>query len=407
MLTKGDSETSESGRYALSSAREWISKPGSIATDSTQWTSASEMLLGKFQVAYGQDLVELALTLAALPAPLSIEVCERALRSSPVADTAENVIARLYLLERLDLAIAIREARIAQRHSDASVRLCAVELIARNISFAGGFSLIQHSTDESTAVRRASVRAIGRAEPSDEVLRMLRASLADSDVWVRAEAIKSLGALFAGSADVLPDLIDSLSNPHPLCRLAAVRALVDYTAAPGLSDEPNKDGLQGESPVWYELLQIALRDSQAEVRRGAIMAFLTCPDIKLAQRVASTTLKDENWSIQYAAVELLATLRTRHATKLLVRLASNGTVRPAVRGAAIRALADQGDSRACDFVSIALSSGDETLIEDGFNALLLLARHQKQALKDLISDGAPRIANIVRYVLETEGGSSV
>src|SRR6266436_2236387 len=36
MLTKGDSETSESGRYALSSAREWISKSGSSASASTQ-----------------------------------------------------------------------------------------------------------------------------------------------------------------------------------------------------------------------------------------------------------------------------------------------------------------------------------------------------------------------------------
>jgi len=78
-----------------------------------------------------------------------------------------------------------------------------------------------------------------------------------------------------------------------------------------------------------------------------------------------------------------------------------------VRGAAIRALAEQSNSRACELASTALGSGDETLIEDGFNALLLLARHQQQVLKDLISDGAPRIASVVRYVLETEGGSSV
>jgi HEAT repeat protein len=236
---------------------------------------------------------------------------------------------------------------------------------------------------------------------------MLRASLADSDIWVRAEAIKSLGALFAGSADVLPDLIDSLSNPHPLCRLAAVRAIVDYTSVRGLSEERSEGESKEESPIWNELLQLALRDSQAEVRRGAVMAFLTCPDIRLARRVASTALKDENWSIQYAAVELLATLGTRHATKLLVQLATNGTVRAAVRGAAIRALAEQGDTRACEFASDALSTGDETLIEDGFNALLLLAHHQKQALKDLISDGAPRIASVVRYVLETEGADAL
>jgi len=272
---------------------------------------------------------------------------------------------------------------------------------------AGGLSLIQHSTDESTAVRRASIRAIGRAEPTDEVLRTLRASLADSDVWVRAEAIKSLGALFAGNADVLTDLIDSVSKPHPLCRLAAVQALVEYTSVPGLSEQRHQSESKEESPIWYELLQVALTDSQAEVRRVAVIAFLTCPDKEVARRVAYTALKDENWSIQYAAVELVATLGTRHATKLLVQLASDGTIKPAVRGAAIRALAEQGHSRACELASTALGSGDETLIEDGFNALLRLARHQRQALKDLISYGAPRIASVVRYVLETEGGSSV
>jgi HEAT repeat protein len=394
IITSTDaSETLESCWSTLSEARSWLAGDGGQRLSSGQLSRLRRALLNALKEAHGRALLEIALTIAAIPGQNSVSTVDEVLDVLSKVDAADAAIAKLCFIERIDRDSAIREAHTAQRNSDPRVRLCSVELLARTSKDPA--PLLQHATDESTAVRRAAIRTMGTAKFNNESLRALRAATEDPDVWVRAEAIKSLGTFFWDSAEVFADLRLALSNSHPLCRVAAVQAIAtnETNAGPGLSEEK-------ATPVWLEMANVARNDSQSEVRRVAARSFLTSPFPEIVRQVAKTALMDETWSVQLAGIDLFSKLDDPMSTRHLLRAATDQSRNSAVRGAAIRALAVRGHSRAAQLACDAVGAAEATLVEEGFEALRLISVSNRKALRGIVDSCPPRAASVIRFILE-------
>jgi HEAT repeat protein len=236
---------------------------------------------------------------------------------------------------------------------------------------------------------------MGTARFNNESLRALRAATEDPDVWVRAEAIKSLGTFFWNSAEVFADLRLALSNPHPLCRVAAVQAIAasETNAEPSLSTEK-------AAPVWLEIANVARNDTQSEVRRVGVISFLNCPFPDIVRQVAKSALLDQTWSVQLAGIDLFSKLDDPMSTRHLLRAATDQVRNSAVRGAAIRALAMRGHSRAAHLACDALGAAEATLVEEGFEALRLISVSNHKALRGIVDSCPPRAGSVIRFILE-------
>jgi HEAT repeat protein len=387
------SETLESCCSTLSEARSWLADEGGDGLSYEQLSRLLQALLRALREAHGRALLEIALTIAAIPGQNSVPIRGEVLEVMSKVGDADAAIARLCFLERMDRDWAIREAHTAQRNSDPRVRLCSVELLARTSEDPA--PLLQHATDESTAVRRAAIRAMGTATFNNESLRALRAATEDPDVWVRAEAIKSLGTFFWNSTEVFADLRLALSNPHPLCRVAVIQAI----AANQPNTEPNLS-IEKAEPVWLEIVNIARTDMQSEVRRVAVLSFLACPFPDIVRQVAKSALLDQTWSVQLAGIDLFSKLDDPMSTRHLLRVATDQVRNSAVRGAAIRALAMRGHSRAAHLACDALGAAEATLVEEGFEALGLISVSNHKALRGIVDSCLPRAASVIRFILE-------
>jgi HEAT repeat protein len=266
--------------------------------------------------------------------------------------------------------------------------MSAIEILSWRVASKEPFSLGSHLTDESAGVRRAATRAMRRGAPTAEARRALLAAFADEDIWVRTEAISTLGALFDTDAKVRTHLREQLDAPHPLCRVAAVSALTAFADA--------RD--------WRVLAQMARRDTQAEVRRAAVQAFAHCPQARTVMAVMRAAIRDATWPIRRAAVEVLASNKEARALKLLLEMAGEKEEESAVRGAALRALAETSAPEAIEMACLALSQGDATLVEDAYAALLTLkqAKRAAQKMREASKTCAPRAAAIINTVLSDE-----
>jgi HEAT repeat protein len=265
------------------------------------------------------------------------------------------------------------------------VRLSAIEILSWRATARDNASLALHLTDEAAGVRRAAMRAMRRGAPTREALRAIRAALADEDIWVRTEAITTLGSLFGTETEARTALREALDEPHPLVRVAAAEALAEHA--------DRKD--------WRALAQTARRDSQPESRRAAVLAFTHCPQPRTTLSVARAALKDAAWPVRRAGVNVLAACNESSAHKLLLDTASDEKEQEAVRGAAIRALASIDAPR-----TIALSCrliSNAALIEDAYAALSSLHRMHRNLLEETARTCDPRAASVINFITTGTG----
>ncbi|HYO91462.1 MAG TPA: HEAT repeat domain-containing protein, partial [Pyrinomonadaceae bacterium] len=298
-------------------------------------------------------------------------------------DTDDHLLAHLAFLDNADPLRAVEEAARAERHKSARVRLSAIEILSWRSRPRDNASLALHLTDEAPGVRRAAMRAMRRGAATPEALRAIRAALADEDIWVRAEAITTLGALFGTEGEARACLREALQEPHPLVRVAAAEALARHA-------DP-KD--------WRALAQVARRDSQPEARRAAVRAFAGCPQPRTTLSVARAALKDEAWSVRRAGVRVLAICHEASAHKLLLEAASYEKEHETVRGAALRALAHVDAPHAIALSCYLISTGDAALTEDAYVTLQSLESTHQDLLKETARTCAPRAAGIIRAVM--------
>jgi HEAT repeat protein len=204
---------------------------------------------------------------------------------------------------------------------------------------------------------------------------------------VRAETIITLSTLFGEDKDVRARLLEALTAPHPLCRVAA---------AEGLSTA-HAEAAEG----WRAISQMARRDPLPEVRRAAVLAFVHCRQPRTALSVARAALKDSQWPVRHAAIKALASLDERAARRLLLDAASNEE--PPVRGAALRALAERDAPDGIGLACRAIGEADATLLEDAYAALRIFKRAHRTEMVEASKTCAPRAATVVSFVLEHEG----
>jgi HEAT repeat protein len=380
-----DAEMLEASLSALAQSRDWLR--GLIAAsqlDAARAMQLGENLRNTLFEAHARALVEIAETLGVLAPQLSNASRRAILDVLTQADDEDQVLARLAYLRHADSRSAMKEAKRAQRHRSALVRMAAIEILSRGAS-GEDVSLALHLTDEVAGVRRSAMRAM-RYAARPEIYRALVAGLADEDIWVTAEAVLTLGMLYGHDHEAHARLSEALAAPHPVCRVAAAQALA--TCA--------------DQRDWRALSSMARRDTQAEARRAAVLAFTHCTLPRTVLSVARAALKDEAWSVRRAAVEALAASGEAAAQRLLRQTAANEKEDSAVRGAALRALAHHRSPETIELVcSSAISGGDPTLVEDAYAALVWLKRTHRAQLRKVSRTCAPRSASVINFILET------
>lgn len=378
-----DAETVEAAFMVLATGRDRLRIQHAELLDAERASKLAESLADLLSMADGRALIEIAETLGLLASALPPVLKERVADTLQHASTDDHLLARLAFLDNADPLRAVEEATRAERHKSARVRLSAIEILSWRSRPGDNASLALHLTDEAAGVRRAAMRAMRRGASTPEAQRAIRAALADDDIWVRAEAITTLGALFGTEPEARTSLREALSEPHPLVRVAAAEALAQHA----------------ERKDWRALAQAARRDSQPEARRAAVRAFATCPQPRTATAVARAALKDEAWPVRRAGVRVLAACNETSAHKLLLEAVSDEREHETVRGAALRALAPLDAPRAMTLACHLISTGDVALIEDAYAALQSLEGTHGSLMAETAQSCAPRAASIIKAVM--------
>jgi HEAT repeat protein len=382
-VSAADVETMEAALMVLAAGRDRLRKQHADLLDTERALKLAESLTDLLSMAEGRALVEIAETLGLLASALGPTLLERIADALSHVSTDDHLLARLAFLDNADPWRAVEEAARAERHKSARVRLSAIEILSWRSRPRDNASLALHLTDETAGVRRAAMRAMRRGAPSTEAQRAIRAALADEDIWVRAEAITTLGTLFGAGLEARSLLREALNEPHPLVRVAAAEALAEHA--------DNKD--------WRALAQTARRDSQPEARRAAVMAFYRCPLPRTTLAVARAALKDEAWPVRRAGVQVLAVCNESSAHKLLLDVASDEEEHETVRGAALRSLAPLDAEQSVALSCRLISTGEAALIEDAYAALQSLERTHAKLLEETARTCAPRAAAILKAVM--------
>ncbi|HEX8746671.1 MAG TPA: HEAT repeat domain-containing protein [Pyrinomonadaceae bacterium] len=385
-VSAADLETMEAALMVLAAGRDQLRQQHAELLDKERASKLGESLSNLLSMAEGRALIEIAEALGLLASALPHVVKERVSDVLMQAETDDHLLAYLAFLDNADPLRAVEEAARAERHKSARVRLSAIEILSWRSRPRDNASLAMHLTDEAPGVRRAAMRAMRRGAPTPEALRATRAALADDDIWVRAEAITTLGALFGTEGEARASLREALHEPHPLVRVAAAEAL---------SRQPDRKD-------WRALAQAARRDPQPEARRAAVLAFAGCPQPRTTLSVSRAALKDEAWPVRRAGVQVLAACPESSAHKLLLEAASNEREHETVRGAALRALAPLDAPRAVALSCRLISTGEAALTEDAYAALRSLERTHRNLLEETARTCAPRAASIIRAVVSDE-----
>ncbi|MGB7924081.1 MAG: HEAT repeat domain-containing protein, partial [Pyrinomonadaceae bacterium] len=188
-----DSETLEASIAALAAGRHWLRERRSELLRDGEAARLGDSLRNLLRSAHNRALLEIAETLGLLASALPPNLTEAIADQLSASDDEDYILARLVFLDSVDPLRAAEEAARAQRHRSALVRMSALEILSWRAASKEAFSLSSHLTDESAGVRRAATRAMRRGLATTENMRALLAAGADEDIWVRAEAIITLG----------------------------------------------------------------------------------------------------------------------------------------------------------------------------------------------------------------------
>ncbi len=380
-----EAETLELSLSALAQGREWLEqRVAQLKKDEV--ILLEEGLRSALQAAGGRALLLIAETLGTLARSLPASTVETIIEQLSSTEAEDSMLARMALLERADAARAVEEALRAQRHPNAVVRVAAIEILGKRGGLAVASELVRHLTDEAAGVRRATIRTMRHGAQIPEVERALVACLADEDIWVRVEAITTLGILFGTEAETQERLREALTALHPLCRVAGCAAIVAHAVA--------RD--------WQLLAQVARRDSQAEARRAAVQVFTRCTQQRTALQVARHALNDNEWSVRRAGVEVLAVARDAASLRILLGVAADAKEQAAVRGSALNALARRDVPETIGLACNALGESDPVIFESAYTALSMLAHTRRARLRQVTANCAPRAANVINFILSDE-----
>jgi len=238
-----------------------------------------------------------------------------------------------------------KHARENLRSENASMRVDALQVLARAGDPADQEEVVLLITDRSPRVRRAAVAALGALGPGKHLHKVV-GRLRDADIEVRLAAVRVLGDSSKNVAQraLLPMALD----PSLIVRRAAAAAL----AARGMSPAQQTAALAQER-LSEQLALLKQEDDQ--VRATAALEVGLSGDPRGAAPL-QRLLQDDSLLVVRAAAHALGLINSKDAAGALDKLARSP--QPARRVVAARGLAEAGAGKALD----ALARDPETRV---------------------------------------------
>lgn len=341
-----------------------------------------ELLTERLAFEASAPAVEVARALGILSVKWERERILRVHQRLRVGGTAKAALASLAFLSECEPLLALASATQLVRHPAASVRVAAIDTIARLAPRLENISVASLLTDEASSVRRAAARALRWLGVTGDGLRSLAASLSDDDVWVRVEAIGSLAKLAGHEPSYAGRLTRELSAPHPLCRVAAIEAQLSIS-----------------EPDWPKLSNLARTDQHPEVRTAAWRVLASHPRQTSPAVSLEHALLDVDWSVRLTAIDLALMFGFREVMEKVVELADESHELAAVRAHAVRALARWSHPAAVRIAVTALDDQALIVTEAAFDALCQLAVTRLSELEAHYLHCTPRAANVIHFII--------
>ncbi|MEW6675493.1 MAG: HEAT repeat domain-containing protein [Nitrospirota bacterium] len=255
-----------------------------------------------------------AIAISKLNNPEAIESIKKIL-SDPYEDVQE---AAVYALSNFKSNLSVTELIDMLDDANPALRKNAALLLggigATEAVSALGFTL----KDDSVRVRKAVVRALSLLKTEDSI-RYLTVALTDEEPEVRVMSVLSLGSI--GGKGIFEILCLLTSDPDDSVRVATSKALGmlkdDRAVKPLVSLLSDKNGFvvttameslsRIEGDEAKDALRRMLSSKDREVRRTAINALSSFDDV---EEELLPFLKDEDWAIRMATVEVLGKRRS-------------------------------------------------------------------------------------------------
>lgn len=186
------------------------------------------------------------------------------------------------------------------RDSSPEVRGTVIRLVADRGGPEAFDKLLSMLGDKNPKVRRACISVLGR-ELLVRQPETLMASLSDDDTWVRAETAFFLAQSTAES--VAGALLEILEEDELPVRLGALNGLAQV----------------GCGVLYSKILAMAEDENNPVEIRGAALAAIAQSGRPEALKVVEGTLRNRNWELRTAAIELLGSFGDRGVLPILLR----------------------------------------------------------------------------------------
>lgn len=277
--------------------------------------------------------------------------------------------------------------------------------------------------DPEPAVRMKAIQHLGYfARANDELSEHLIILLSDDHPNIRKQAAIALGN--SESSAVFPALLLVLDDSNAIVRRAAVTGLATYLSHHQFPEyqaqvlermtdvlvnrcRRYEDGLlkieicttlqQIQTPASQELLLQMAQDVDFDVRKSAILALGAFSSSKETLiPIVLPFLNDDHWSVREAAATALGVLEATEAEAPLLHMLDDPDL--AVRRAVFVAL-----GRLCSLQAIPMliaHLAHEELDYAAYQALSLIATHEKDRIADYIEQENPKVHLFLEHILE-------
>jgi HEAT repeat protein len=263
-----------------------------------------------------------------------------------------------------------------------------LEDVAEEVRGAARVALSQMDPEAATAallalrgdgVLTCGVLDVMRRNPSSHQVPFIRAALVDTRAEVRLAAVNALAA--QPSRELPKTLAPLLNDPTLRVRRATVNAIGRV-----------REGRSSE-------LLLAQIERDAGTRVDAIVALSKIGDASVAPHLIEIFDREPK-ATKLVIIDALAELKQPIAEPMLVRLLADAT--PAIRHAAVRALARFGSPAAMRHVAAASRDDDANVRGLVAGSLPLTEPSARAALERLCMDPDPRVASVARARLDSQ-----
>lgn len=322
-----------------------------------------------------------------------------------------------------DRGLGLAAATLLARARDKDAVAIAVKLVERDVAANQLAAAFDDWTEEAlfAALRVASEqaelsaavldlacelgeRAHERPASTEQLRAVLRASVADSDIAVRVNALRGLGR-FGDAADA-PRLLEATNDYDPDVAVAAGNALRDlaFRVPSAVRDVLSHAAPSGPAglAVAELLVDLGAKDAHERLRQALLsdepstrvcaIAGLSRLGGKAAAELVALALRDDSHEVQVAALEALTVMRDRGAegTRAILDFTSQDSD---VLCAHTLALSSLDDLRSQELLRGMARGGPRESRVAALQALVGLAGNEMSALlSELVSDPEPEVA---------------